>query len=194
MADSQGFEGGDTVVLDDELAFHDVLPIAWEPTGEHLEPFRLAGLDDNNKLLLQACVAMEEHPQREKGEELGPLSAEIARLDFKLSLVLQLLGRLVSSETMAPASRIAFNALGATWSCPKPPAGLAVGDHGLLRIQLRSSLPQLLEIPSQVVAVREGEVRLRFTRVSEAVAEALQRLSFLRHRRWVAEGRKSRGQ
>jgi hypothetical protein len=184
------YEGVDTVVLYDELAYQDVLPVQWQASARPCDRFELTGLEEGNLLLLQACVAMEEHPARDKNEDLGPLAGEIARIDFKLSLVLQLLSRLVQREPMPAPCPIQFNALGASWAplgAPPP-----VGSHGLLRIELRSSLPQPLELPAEVAALEGSTVQVRFPELSEAVAELIQRLAFLRHRRHIAGVRKAR--
>ncbi|HTP39000.1 MAG TPA: PilZ domain-containing protein [Steroidobacteraceae bacterium] len=193
MSEPGNYEGIDTVVLNDELACHDVLPVSWQALDTLPAPFRLAGIDESNTLLLQACVAMEEHPMRDKNEELGPLAAELARLDFKLNVVLQLLGRLVTRDQSVPAVNVTFNAQGASWTPAGPLPGIERGKLGLLRIQLRSSLPQPLEIPAEVLAVQQDEVKVAFVHVAESATELLQRLAFLRHRRYVAEARKSRG-
>jgi hypothetical protein len=192
-SDTGQFEGIDTVVLNDELACHDILPVAWQGIEAVPATFQLAEMDESNALLLQACVAMEEHPMRDKNEELGPLAAELARLDLKLNVVLKLLGKLVSHELAAAAVDITFNARGASWSPLVPVPGMARGKLGLLRIQLRSSLPQALEMPAEVLDMRGGEIKVGFVHVSDSVAELLQRLAFLRHRRYVADARKSRG-
>jgi len=190
QARDSGYDGADTIVLYDELAYQDVLPVQWQASARPRDRFQLAGIDEANALLLQACIAMEEHPAREKTEDLGPLAGEIARMDFKLSLVLQLLSRLVQREPMPPPCPIQFNALGASWT----PAGAlpAVGAQGLLRIQLRSSLPQPLELPAEVAGVEEGTAKIRFLDPPESVAELIQRLAFLRHRRQIAGVRKAR--
>jgi hypothetical protein len=182
------YEGIDTVVLYNELAYQDVLPVQWQTLAEALDPFHLIGLEEANTLLLQACAAVEEHPARDKNEDLGPLAGEIARLDFKLNLVLQLLSSLVPKDQMPVPSPIQFNALGASWRA----AGAVpeIGAHGLLRVQLRSSLPQPLELPAEVIAVDGQEIKVKFTRLSEAVVELIQKLAFLRHRRHVADARK----
>ena len=184
------YEGVDTVVLYDELAFQDLLPVQWQSSARP-DRFALAGFEEANVMVLQACVAMEEHPGRDKNEDLGPLAGEIARIDFKLNLVLQLLSRLVEREPMPAPCPIQFNALGASWT-PSGPAP-AVGSHGLLRIQLRSSVPQPLELPAKVSAIEGTTVKLRFTELSASVAELIQRLAFLRHRRHIAGVRKGRG-
>lgn len=184
------YEGADTVVLYDELAYEDVLPVQWQPLSQPLDRFQLAGLDESNALLLQACVAVEEHPVREIGEDLEPLAMELARMEFKINLVLRLLSKLVPQEAMGAPTSIQFNALGASWM----PLGAAppVGSRGLLRVQLRGSLPQALELPAEVGATTGGRVRVTFQELSEGNAELIQKLAFLRHRRQVADSRKAR--
>jgi hypothetical protein len=184
------FEGADTVVLYDELAYQDLLPVRWQPLPQPLDRFALIGLDESNALLLQACVAVEEHPVREKNEDLEPLAAELARIDFKINLVLQLLSKLVVQEPMTVATEIQFNALGASWISLEPPP--VAGARGLLRVQLRSSLPQPLELPAEVSSVSGNRVRVTFPELSEGTVELIQRLAFLRHRRHIADTRKAR--
>jgi hypothetical protein len=185
------YEGVDTVVLFDQVAYHDVLPVQWLTLPSAPDRFELIGLEEANLLLLQACIAVEEHPVRDNNEDLGPLAGELARLDFKLNLVMQLLSKLVDKDRMPPATSIDFNALGATWTCVgKPPQ---VGEHGLLRVRLRSSLPQPLELPADVVAVEGATAKVRFPALSGAIGELIQKLAFLRHRRQIADVRKARG-
>ena len=184
-------EDADTVVLENELAYQDVLPVQWTALWEPPDRFDLLGLEEANLLLLQTCLAVEEHPARDSNEDLGPLAGDIARLDFKLNLVMQLLSKLVTKDRMPPATPIMFNSLGASWTCvgQTPP----VGGHGLLRVQLRSSLPQPLELPAQVLAVEGSTARVTFPGLSHGVAELIQRLAFVRHRRHIADVRKARG-
>jgi hypothetical protein len=185
------YEDIDTVVLYDQLAYHDVLPVQWLQLPSPPDRFELIGIEEANLLLLQACVAVEEHPMRDKNEDLGALAGEIARLDFKLNLVMQLLSKLIAKEKMPPATSINFNGLGASWTClGNPPP---VGAHGLLRVQLRSSLSQPLEIPAEVVAVDGCTAKVKFPDISEALVEMIQKLAFLRHRRKIADVRKARG-
>jgi hypothetical protein len=185
------FEGVDTVVLYDQLAYHDVLPVQWLALPAPPDRFELIGLEESNILLLQACISVEEHPARDKNEDLGPLAGEIARLDFKLNLVMQLLSKLVAKHKMPPATTINFNGIGASWTCVGNPP--RVGADGLLRVQLRSTLPQPLELPAEVVGVDGSTAKVKFPGLSEALVELIQRLAFLRHRRQIADVRKARG-
>jgi Atypical PilZ domain, cyclic di-GMP receptor len=184
------YEGADTVVLYDQLAYHDVLPVQWMALPSPPDRFELIGLEEANVLLLQACIAVEEHPARDQNEDLGPLAHEIARLDFKLNLVMQLLSKLVSKEKMPPSTNIDFNGVGASWICVGQPP--SIGEHGLLRVQLRSSLPQPLELPAEVIGVESHTAKVKFPALSEALVELIQKLAFLRHRRQIAEARKAR--
>jgi hypothetical protein len=183
-------EGVDTVVLYNELAYHDVLPVAWQPRDKPLSRFELANLEESNLLLLQASAAIEEHPIRDQGEDPGPLAGEIARLDLKLNLVLQLLARLVLKDRLPVPTMIQFNAHGASWTAIGP--GPEVDAPGLLRIHLHASLPQSLDLPSVITQLEGSQVRARFQQLPEPVAELIQRLAFLRHRRDVADARKAR--
>ena len=185
------YEGVDTIVLHNELAYYEVLPVEWEPQARPLEQFELNGIDEANILLLQACVAVEEHPVRDKNEELTPLASELARLDFKLNLVLQLLGTLVMKNQVAAATPVRFNALGASWEARGTPLP-APGARGVLKIRLRSSLPQTLNFPAEITAIDGNEISARYLHLSESTAELIQRLCFLRHRKQVADKRKSR--
>jgi hypothetical protein len=185
------YEGVDTVVLYDQLAYHDVLPVQWLALPAPPDRFELIGLEEANILLLQACISVEEHPVRDKNEELGALAGEIARLDFKLNLVMQLLSKLVARGKMPPATTINFNGIGASWTCVGDPP--LVGANGLLRVQLRSTLPQPLELPAEVVAVEGSNAKVKFPVLSEALVELIQRLAFLRHRRQIADVRKAKG-
>jgi hypothetical protein len=184
------YEGIDTVVLHDELAFHDQLPLEWQARADGFDNFTLSGFDDTNIALLHACVLADEQPVRDKNEELVPLANELARLDHKLNLVLQLLGTLMPKSPPTARSEVRFNTLGASFhaSASTP----AIGASGLLRIHLRSALPEALNFACEVTAVSGNEVSVRYLRMSERCAELIQRLSFLKHRRDVADARKSR--
>jgi hypothetical protein len=190
VTDSADTVSVDTVVLYNELAYHDVLPVQWRAREYPLNRFELAGLQESNLLLLQACAALEEQPIRDHSEDAGPLAGELARLDFKLNLVLQLLGRLVLKERMPPSTTIHFNAQGASWTAVGEPP--AAGERGVLRVHLHSSLPQPLELMGVVSGVEGALVKVRFEELGDPVAELIQRLAFLRHRQDVADARKSR--
>jgi len=184
------FEGVDTVVLRNELAYHDTLPVAWEPLARPLDAFRRGALEEANVMLLQTCVAVEEQPLRDKNEELHPLASELARLDFKLNLLLQMVGTLVRSAPMEAAVPVQFNALGASWQA----RGVAptVGTVGLLHIRLRGTLVQTLDLYAEITDSDSGAVSAKFLDMPPVAGNLIQQLCFLKHRKQVAGSRKSR--
>ena len=184
------FEGVDTVVLRNELAYQDTLPVTWEPLARPLDAFRLASLEEANVLLLQACLAVEEHPLRDKNEDLHPLASELARLDFNLNLLLQLVGTLVNKAPAVDAVPVQFNALGASWQARG--VAPAVGAQGLLHIRLRGALVQTLDLYAEITDSESGAVSAAFLKMPPAAGELIQQLCFLRHRKQVAGSRKSR--
>src|SRR5689334_17142564 len=115
------YEGTDTVILYDELAYEDVLPVAWVTSDEPADPISAGRFDETNLHLLQACAALEEHAVRDKHDDSAPFAAELARLDFKLNLVMDLVGQVLArQQTPPPAVPIKFNSVGASWRSKAP--------------------------------------------------------------------------
>jgi len=184
------FEGIDTVVLQNELAYNDVLPVQWRPLSQAPDRFELGKLDEANLVLLQACVAVEEQPLRDKHEELTPLAAELARLDFKLNVVLRLFRTLVATVPGSEPVPVQFNARGASWQERGAPP--AIGSHGVLQIRLRGSLPQSLDLYAQITENAGGGMSASFVELAPAIGELLQQLCFVKHRQRIAGARRKR--
>jgi len=183
------FDGSDTVVLHDELAYEEVLPVSWAPLAGTLDAAVAARFTERNIRLLQALAAIEDHGVSDKPDESGP---DLARLDFKINLLLDLVGQLlVANRPRPPPVAIRFNAQGALWHAPTPLPKLA--DQGLVEIHLRDFLAEPLRLVGTLTTVTaEGEVEARFAPVGEAVADLLERLIFRHHRRQVAGIRQPR--
>ena len=191
-ADNPGmFDGADTVVLYEELAFQDVLPVLWRVSPGLLEPDIAAGLAERNLQVLQAWDAMEEHGPVEKPDESNPYAADILRLERKMNLLLDLVGQILASNRPRPAvASVRFNALGAVWrgTAPLPEAGA----QGVLEVYLHDCLAQPLRLPGRVTNVTpDGNVKARFIPLSEAVADLIEKMAFRRHRRQIAGTRTS---
>jgi Atypical PilZ domain, cyclic di-GMP receptor len=185
------YEGVDTVVLQNELAYQDVLPVGWRPLAAAPDLPLVTRLADGNIRVLQVCAAIEEQGAVEKKDEKSPHSADLMRLEVKMNLLLDLMGQLLaSSHSRPPATGIRFNALGAVWKSSTP---MRVGERGLLEVHLRDSLPQPLTLIATVTHVSaEGEVRAAFAPPGEVVADLIEKLAFRRHRRQVADARQPR--
>jgi hypothetical protein len=183
------FDGSDTVVLHNELAYEEVLPVSWAAFAGTVDAAVAASFTERNVRLLQALAAIEDHGVADKPDDSG---SDLTRLDFKINLLLDLVGQLLVANRPRPLPvAIRFNAQGAVWhaSAPLPEAG----GQGIVEIHLRDFLAEPLRLMGTLTAVSpEGEVKARFAPVGEAVADLLERLIFRHHRRQVAGIRQPR--
>ncbi len=184
------YEGVDTIVLFEELAYEDVLPLMWRVSATPPTDLVRRSFAERNLKLLQACAALEEHGQPEKLDERSPYHADIIRLDMKVNLLLDLVGQILSASKPRPeAMSVRFNALGATWQHK----GVlpADGSSGVLELHLREFIVDPLCLSGRVVGVSNaGSVKVKFDNPGEAVADLIEKLAFRRHRRQVAGARK----
>jgi hypothetical protein len=187
------YDGSDTIILYDELAYSDVLPVAWRPFAAPPEADLVASYVDGNIRVLQACAALEEHSAGEKPEENSPHSADLVRIDFKVNLLLDLVGKLLAVNHPRPKpAAVRFNARGATF---RVPAGAAPkpGAEGVLEIHLHDALAEPVRLQGRVARSEpDGEVAVKFLPPGEAVADLIEKLAFRRHRRRVAGSRQPR--
>ena len=122
------FDGSDTVVLYNELAYEEILPVGWAPLSGSMDAAAAASFTERNVRLLQALAAIEDHGVSEKPDESAP---DLTRLDFKINLLLDLVGQLLVANRPRPAAvAIRFNAHGARVARFRPAAGGRIAGHG----------------------------------------------------------------
>ena len=184
------FDGRDTTVIYDKLAYDDLLPVRWRPEVSAPSDVTAAHYAERNLRVLQACDALEEHGQldKKKADDDSPHSADLMRLDFKLNVLLDLVGQLLAQSQPRPTpTQIRFNAMGAIW---KTGENLSTGSHGILEITLRDVIVQPLHLPAEIVTGADaGFTRVRFLALGENVADHIEKLVFRRHRRKIAGAR-----
>lgn len=180
------YDGVDTIVLYDELAYEDILPVHWTPVTGDVDATSVHAYNDRNVRVLQALVALEEHGQLEKAAEDNlPHAADLARMDKKINLLLDLVGQLLIANQKRPAATpIRFNTLGATW---KPLQPVKAGEQGVLHIYVRDCIPDPLQLVGRVIGSDDkGRAKVRFVPLGEQIGDLLEKLAFRRHRRQVA--------
>ncbi|HEY6126155.1 MAG TPA: PilZ domain-containing protein [Steroidobacteraceae bacterium] len=182
------YDGKDTIVIFDKLAYEDLLPVRWRPSVQLVDDVTAQHYAERNIRVLQACDALEEHGQLDKSDDESPHSADLRRLDFKLNLLLDLAGQLLAaSQPRLRPSSIRLNAMGASFTYDE---GLVEGAYGVLELMLRDIVVQPLHLPAQVVSgAPAGQVRVRFLSLGEVVADHIEKLVFRRHRRKIAGAR-----
>lgn len=183
------YEGVDTIVLFEELAYEEELPVRWLAYADPVPEASRRSFNDRNLKQLQTCVLLDEHIQVDKPDERSPYHADIIRLDMKVNLLLDLVGHLLSSSHPLPqALPIRFNALGAVWR--DPALAPASGSMGVLEINLRSCFLEPLRFSGQLISVStDGQVKVKFDNPGEAIADLIEKIAFRRHRRHVAVAR-----
>lgn len=182
------FDGRDTIVMFDKIAYEDLLPVRWRAQPEGVSDLQAQQFAERNLRVLQACDALEEQGRTEKADDQSPHSADLLRLDLKLNLLLDVVGQLLAaSQQRAQPVQIRFNAMGANFAWPQP---LPVGTAGILEVTLRDIVVQPLNLPAEVVSGGPaGQTRVRFLSLGETVADHIEKLVFRRHRRRIAGAR-----
>jgi len=181
------YEGIDTVVLYEELAYEEVLPLAWKRLPEPFDPTLIGSFADRNLRVLQAVAALEEHGQiKKEGDENSAYAADIARLDMKVNLLLDMMGALlVASHPRPKAAPVRFNALGAVWHGIAPHPEL--GNQGVLELYLRDCIAEPLRLVGRIASVGpDGRIKARFIPPGEHICDLMEKLAFRKHRRQVA--------
>jgi hypothetical protein len=180
------YEGIDTVVLYEELAYEDVLPVVWRRLPEPFDAGILASFADRNLRVLQSLSALEEQGQVEKTDDNSVHAADIARLDLKVNLLLDMVGQLLIANRPRPkAVPIRFNALGAVWhgAAPHP----EMGSHGVLEVFMRDCIAEPLRLVGRIATVGpDGRIKARIVPPGDNIADLMEKLAFRKHRRQIA--------
>lgn len=173
--------------LEEGLVSEDHLPLSWVAVDALPSDPQLTALNLSNEALVRACEGLEE--THRPTEESPELAHELARLDAKMNLVLELLGDWLLAQGKHPAAcHVRFNASGIEWSSPEGPAPDTLAE---LSVYVCAAFPKPMVVYGRVVAseaVADGLTRtlVRFEGVSDSLRDGLERLIFRRHRREVA--------
>jgi hypothetical protein len=108
-----------------------------------------------------------------------------------MNILLRLTAELaVRHSALPPPQRVRLSSRALEWFGEET---LSIGSTGLLALYINPALPQSMKIPCIVAGERREEnaraVQLRFTGLSDAVVELLEKLIFRHHRRLVAGAR-----
>lgn len=180
----------ETRLFSDALVCVDELPYRLSPLPAGLE-FQAAAVAAAERLL-HSLAALESSLPEEA--EPGLTDSALQRLDAKLDLVLDLLGRLLASEQPTLLARpLRWSRLGARIEVSEAPQ---IGSRQLLSLHLQAGLPVPLKLPVEVLAVAPGldglhTAWLAFPSDAAAFEAELQRLLFRQHRRQIAASRRS---
>jgi len=175
------------------LVFAGRLPLAWQDMTALPDDAELRELDRANLQVLNTLFALEIHAG-DFGDDPSVLASasELKRLDFKVSLLLELVGQLFARQQNIPPERLLILTVdGLSW-----PVDTAPALNSLLRLELYCNLsyPRPLLLPAQVAEIAPAangwRIQARFHAPSTSLQEALERYIFLQHRRAIASQRR----
>lgn len=185
-------ETAERELFGEALACDEVLPAMFAAGDGDDEAARERAAERSESLL--RSIAQVEDMQGEDGEDRGAAELALQRVEAKLNLLLELVGEIVRRDSAPlPEQPVRWSRHGLA-----VPAEAAVvpGMRGLLRLQPAAWLPQVLELPAEVVAVGDREGRrwawLRFSPLPGALESAIERHLFRLHRRAIAGARRQR--
>lgn len=176
------------------LVYEDRLALRWSDASAPLSAIDLARIEQSNEDVLRILYFLGEY-YPEQAEEYT-LGQELARMDFKLNLVLDLVGEVLSYYHDIPKRVLAqLGAHGVAWDAEQAPAS---GQRVMMEIYLSPRYPHALWLTGRVRRVDAlpggARVTVLFEDVAEATRERLEKIVFRQHRRHVAyERRKQLG-
>lgn len=162
--------------------------LRWEPSAV------LAGAEaDRAALRVLATVASLGERPPGINEETSGLELEVARLQQKTHLLVELLAQVLARDATRPlTTMLSLSAQDCRW-----PAEGAVGEggEGVLNVWLHPAAPEPLRWPAVLSSAGDAAGEFHHARLlplGEAAQMALERYVFQQHRRAVAEARASR--
>ncbi len=177
------------------LTFTGRLPLAWRELPALPDETELQHLEQANLNVLHTLFALEIHAG-DHGDDPTALAnaTELKRLDFKVSLLLGLVGQLLAYQQATPPEHpLTLTVCDLSWRvATSPPPG------ALLRLELYCNLsyprPLILHARiSDVVSIEsDNQIKATFLAISAPLHEALERYIFLQHRRNIASHRSNR--
>ncbi|QJD67690.1 PilZ domain-containing protein [Xanthomonas campestris pv. badrii] len=153
-----------------------------------------AGAHSAAETLLRSLGQVEDLRSEEASEDRGELPLLVQRMDAKLDLMLALIGRLVrQGDSGLIQNLVHWSVRGIRLNCA---TSHAAGTTGVVCLQPSDWLPELVQLPAQVLAsASDGHDQwlwLRFAPLAPGLQDALERHLFRLHRRQIAEARRQR--
>lgn len=170
------------------LVYEDWLRLSWS-RAEAADPIETARRHEANEEFLRAMAVMETHAELD--EEHGSVAQALARLELKISLLAQLVGRVLTRQLALPEPvPVRFTTAWMEWRGGSlPPLGAEV----VLELYLCPEYPFPLVLGGRVTNLADDEhsVRVALENVGHGVQEWLEKAIFRHHRRAIALSRRS---
>lgn len=174
------------------LLFTGHLPLVWRELPSPPDEAELHNLEQSNLSILRTVFTLDIHAGDYNDDpSMSANASELKRLDFKVSLLLEMVGQLFAGQQAIPHERLlTLTVNDLTWQADvAPPIG------SLLRLELYCNLsyPRPLILYAQVHQIvpisDDYQIKASFYQLGMPMQESLERYIFLQHRRFVANHR-----
>ncbi|SHF33506.1 MULTISPECIES: PilZ domain-containing protein [Thermomonas] len=185
-------EAADDLLFGQTLACQERVRAGFSP--QRLQAHQIQSLCLRAETALGAIAVIEDSRSEDEEATQGPA---LRRIEAKLDLLLTLIGNLGRMASELDEVALQWSALGVRLPyAPHQDSHIGLEDSGVFRIQAAPWLPEPLALPARVIAYAPsadaaGQLWLRFEPLTPGVCAALERHLFRRHRRAVAERRRS---
>ncbi len=177
--------------IESGLTYINVLPVEWQPISSGQDDTHDHYLQSNDSLL-NAINDLEDYHVIENVDEHSLVMQEVARLDRKLNLMLDMLGSLLSQQQKIPdAVPVTLETEQVQWETAKPPERESQIE---VRIYLSREYPLPLVLSGYVTNVTLDSagcsvVTVQLDTLPNLIEDNLNKLIFRHHRRSIATAR-----
>jgi Atypical PilZ domain, cyclic di-GMP receptor len=175
------------------LCYLEAMPLQFRPTAGPPGAAELASLNADNVQVLLADASLDEtHRGAEPADGDGLSAADLQRIEFKLNVLLQLVGTLLARAGDRPPP-LPGRLFGHGLEFAAAGKGPAPGSRGVVSLYLSRGFPKPLELPGRVLGERHADgvvwTQFEFEGLTSQVTDLLVRQVFRHHRRDVALAR-----
>ncbi len=169
------------------LSFTDNISLSWKPIDFEPEEKHLALVNESNEEFLRAAAAIGEMA-RDLSEDAPEISQEMARLDAKLNLLLDLVSQLIYAQLDIPEiSKVTVSSDAIEWTADNIPEP---GQTVFMEVYIQRGTPKPLcfygRATNDAQGFEKGHTRVEYLGLGGNVQAWLDKLIFRHHRRAIA--------
>ena len=185
----------DSNPFDQALVYEGRVPLRWHGHDAMPSEGDVRRIEEENEKVLRYLTLLDDSHAESVDEEHGLATSDLKRIEFKLNVLLDLVGQMLARQSdMPPECPVRVGAQGLQWQTPTPTPP-QVGAAGRVELFLTPRFPSPLILYGKVVSAEptaEGEHLVSFTYegLAHSVQALLEKLIFRQHRRTVAQSRR----
>jgi len=164
----------DNSSLGDAVAYTLNAPLSWSSISDEDQ----SNLDESNEKTLRVLLSLNELPVEH--------SEDIAALDFKLNIVMELMSELLSQQLKLPSKKkVRLGANQLVWKLDKNNVP-TLNDEIEVSVFMHASYPKPLLLRGKVISIDSDCCVLDILEQSEVAQEILEKFIFMHHRHAIA--------